>query len=77
MPFAGGLQVGLHRLLHDLLQWYTLLGSDAAAVFVFGCVTRNSAIHAGDLDTDLPKPRADGLLLSCKYLTAFFAAAYA
>src|SRR6185437_17022488 len=75
MLFAGALQIGLHRLLHDLLQWYTLIGGDAAAVLVFGRVTGNWSVHARHFDSDLAEPGTDRLPLARQDLTAFLTAA--
>src|SRR6266699_6738638 len=52
----GGLQVALHGFLHHRLQWYTVLGGNAAAVLVFRSVTAHGAIEAGNLDADISEP---------------------
>src|SRR5208282_5395167 len=46
-------------LLHHTLQGHAVLGSDAAAVFIFWRIVRYRAVHAGDFDSHLPPGGAD------------------
>src|SRR5258708_25035985 len=75
--FRRPLQISLHRFLHDLLQWYTVLGGDAAAVLVFGRVALERAVQACDLNADFSVPDADCLPTAGGYLAAVFAATQA
>src|ERR1700686_823198 len=67
------LQVFLHCFLHYQLQWYTVLGSDAGAVLVFGSVAGNGPIQACDLDTHIAEAGRNGLPLTGEHLPFFFA----
>src|SRR5215472_4015409 len=69
----GSLEKFLQRFLHDHLQWYTVLGGDAAAVFVFRRVAGYGAVHAGNLDAHSAEVGRDGLPLATEHLAFFLA----
>src|ERR1700688_1517683 len=54
------LQVFLHCFLHHQLQWYTVLGGDAAAVLIFGSVAGHGTVQACDLNPHVAKAGWNG-----------------
>src|SRR5215471_20945995 len=69
----GSLEKFLQGFLHDHLQWYTLLGGDAAAVFVFRRVAGYGAVHTGNLDAHIAEVGRNRLPLATEHLAFFLA----